>query len=1089
MMVAVVAVAAGSVGLVSVPAQAEPPPPDVKEVAVEEGVAAPAADGIAGTPVVADQTGTVDVAALAAEAPSLPASPDEPVEVPLGDAPDLPTGALDPDLIRPDDPSVTGTIGAGDPDAAPGEAPQAPGGGSAEPEPTPPGLATNFQGVVDTGWIPPDTDGAVGPNHVVNAVNGGVRIQSRTGAAISQVTLNDFWSPVLTSGNSFDPRILYDRFNGRWIMSAVDNSNSASSSLLLGVTTTSDPTGTWILRRYDTDADNNEWADFPTMGFNKNWITVGLNMFQIGGGFTRPQVYAIDKAALYAGGSGTGVFWGALSSSDYGFTLMPATTEDNTTDTQYLARVWGQLSGSGYLALHTITGTVASPTLGTVYAYPAATGASWSGSAGVTNIGPQLGGNPVNIGDDRLHAVVYRGGKLWISHHVFLPATSPNRAAVQWWSVTASTGAVLQRGRIDSGSASTSFGYPSLAVNANEDVLVGYSRFGSSQYPSANYAFRYGTDAAGTLQGDTLLKAGEANYVRTDSVSRNRWGDYSSTHVDPVNGTDLWTLQEYARTGNTWGTWWARITPQGVAAPPNDAFANATVLPSASGTLSGTNVGATKETGEPNHGDNAGGASIWYRFTAPASGVATVDTVGSSLDTLLGVYTGSAVNGLTLVAGNDDSGNALTSAVQFTATAGTTYRIAVDGFANLTAATGSVNLNWSFPTIGGVSGTVLESGSGTPVAGAWVALLRSADFSLAGGAVADANGDYTLAASAGTYYAYVIDPTGRHVAGFHGPPTLVTVTPGTFIDVDPSTASTRGSISGTIRETGTNTPIFGAWAVALSTDPATTGAIEVHAVANASGQYSLNGLSARNHFVGWIDPTGNHASRFAPNALNVPDSTPVNVPAAGTAVSNGSLPVQAGTGGGQTLQGTVTEDGTGAPLSGVYVVALQAADFRMARGAVTNAAGGWSMSLATGSYKLAFFDGTGLHLMEWHSNQPSTGLANAASVSPPQVVNAGLGVSTGRMTGTVTDAPSGLPLNAAWVLAIGPFGIAGGAVTGGNGTYTVADLPPGTYRATFVDPTGARRQEFWDDSLTIDGSTPFGVAAGQTVTRNAGLSP
>ena len=109
MMVAVVAVAAGSVGLVSVPAQAEPPPPDVKEVAVEEGVAAPAADGIAGTPVVADQTGTVDVVALAAEAPSLPASPDEPVEVPLGDAPDLPTGALDPDLIRPDDPSVTGT--------------------------------------------------------------------------------------------------------------------------------------------------------------------------------------------------------------------------------------------------------------------------------------------------------------------------------------------------------------------------------------------------------------------------------------------------------------------------------------------------------------------------------------------------------------------------------------------------------------------------------------------------------------------------------------------------------------------------------------------------------------------------------------------------------------------------------------------------------------------------------------------------------------------------------------------------------------------------------------------------------------------
>lgn len=1068
-------------GLAIVPASAESPPPSAEERAATTESSAATEEGVTGESIVADATGTVDVTALAATGAQATATGEEPVEVPFGEAPNRPTGTIDPDLVRPDDPSVTGTTGAGDVGAAPGDS----------PDPNPPSLATNFQGITDTGWIPPDTDGAVGPNHVVSAVNGGVLIQNRTGGAISQVSLNAFWASVLPSGNSFDPRILYDRFNNRWITSAVDNSSSAASSLLLGVSATSDPTGSWFLRRYDADADNNEWADYPTMGFNKNWITIGLNMFQIGGGFTRPQVYAIDKMALYGGGPGTGVFWGSLSSTDYGFTIMPATTEDNTTDTQYLARVWGQTGGSGYLALHTITGPVGSPTLSAAYAFPQAAGAGWSGSAGVTNIGPQLGGNPLNIGDDRIHGLVYRAGELWVSHHIFLPAGGPNRAAVQWWNLTAASGGVLQRGRIDSGSSATSFGYPTIAVNGNEDALVGYSRFGTSQYPSANYAFRYGTDAAGTLQADTLLKAGESNYLRVDGVGRNRWGDYSSTHVDPVNGTDLWTIQEYARAGNTWGTWWARLSPQGTPpGPANDNFANSILLsPADEGLTAGTNVGATKEPGEPNH-FSTGGASVWYHVTAPVTGHATINTDGSDFDTLLAVYTGSTLNGLTQVVADDDSGTDNDSAVAFDAVAGTTYRIAVDGYNNGGgAATGNLNLRWDLVNPSGVSGTVTEAGTGTPIGGAWVALLRMSDFSLAGAAVADGSGNYTMSIGPGTYFAYVIDPTGRHVAGFHGAPTEVTVTPGTFADVDPTAASTRGSISGTIRDSATNVPIAGAWSVVLSANLANTGTTEAVVVANGSGQYSVPNLTTGNHYVGWVDPSGNHATRFAPSSPDVPSATPVNVNAGATATSNGSLPAQTPTGTGSTLQGTVTEEGTGLPLPGVHVVALNDADFRMARGAVTNASGMWSMSLAVGSYKLAFIDSTGLHLMEWHNNLPSTGLGSATSVSPPQVVNAALTPGTGRMTGTVTDAPSGTPLNGAWVLAIGPSGIEGGSVAATNGSYTVSNLPPGTYRATFVDPTGARRQEFWDNSLSFEGSTPFAIAANQTVTRNAGLAP
>src|SRR5205085_956184 len=85
-----------------------------------------------------------------------------------------------------------------------------------------------------------------------------------------------------------------------------------------------------------------------------------------------------------------------------------------------------------------------------------------------------------------------------------------------------------------------------------------------------------------------------------------------------------------------------------------------------------------------------GGHSVWWTWTAPSSSRVSVDTIGSNFDTTLGVYTGSAVTGLTTVASDNDSGGNDTSRLTFTATAGTTYRIAVDGFGG---ATGNITLH------------------------------------------------------------------------------------------------------------------------------------------------------------------------------------------------------------------------------------------------------------------------------------------------------------------------------------------------------------------------------------------------------------
>src|SRR5207248_977578 len=133
---------------------------------------------------------------------------------------------------------------------------------------------------------------------------------------------------------------------------------------------------------------------------------------------------------------------------------------------------------------------------------------------------------------------------------------------------------------------------------------------------------------------------------------------------------DGWSARSLPAKGNIALAWQLVLPP----APANDNFAAAQIISGQSGNTTGTTVSATKETGEPNHAGNAGGASVWYSWTAPATGQATLTTAGSSFNTLLGVYTGSSVSSLTTVTLNDDaSGSTTTSQVSFAATSGVTY--------------------------------------------------------------------------------------------------------------------------------------------------------------------------------------------------------------------------------------------------------------------------------------------------------------------------------------------------------------------------------------------------------------------------------
>jgi hypothetical protein len=146
-----------------------------------------------------------------------------------------------------------------------------------------------------------------------------------------------------------------------------------------------------------------------------------------------------------------------------------------------------------------------------------------------------------------------------------LPAGAPTRTAAQWWQFDAN-GTVRQFGRVDDSTGTIFYAYPSIAVNTQDDAVLGYSSFSANQFAAANYSIRLAADSLNTMRSDAVLKAGEAAYYKTFGGSDNRWGDYSNTVVDPSNDLDIWTIQEYASSpnfmngDNRWGTWWGKFS-------------------------------------------------------------------------------------------------------------------------------------------------------------------------------------------------------------------------------------------------------------------------------------------------------------------------------------------------------------------------------------------------------------------------------------------------------------------------------------------------------------------------------------------------
>jgi hypothetical protein len=559
-----------------------------------------------------------------------------------------------------------------------------------------PATSQNFQGVLDNGTlIPPDINGAVGTSYTMETTNQQFNIYNKSAGSLnSTVSITTLFASSGLTGY-YDPHIIYDPTADRFVICIDAGGGTAAnpSYFALAVSASGDPTGSWYIYKVEcTPSATSDFMDYPMLGFSSNWIVMTGNDFPSSGS-NSTHIYVWPKPTLYAGGAGT-----ATTFVDATHILVsPASTYDAGVSTLYMVSDYnGNSGGNGYVNIGTITGT-SSP----VYSAGSQLGVNqpWKEPTALVDA-PQLGetaAKGLEAGDTRIHSCIYRNGSLWFTHSIFLPATgTTTNSGVDWWQVNPSSLSIIQFGRISDPASKIWYYYPSLDVNANGDMLIGYATSSATAYGGAQYALRLASDPVNTLESPVQFVNGVAGYYKTYGGGRNRWGDFSGTAFDPVDGS-FWTFQEWANSGSNWGTQVAHIPVSSVAPCNAPTGMNTTSIGNTTATFNWTAVsGAT-------------GYNIQYRVVGTSPWTAETSSTASYNATVLLAGTNYEWQVQTICSATSTS--SFTGSTNFTTTGGGGTCATPTGLTVSSVTSASATAGWS-AVAGAVSYTLQYEPSG-----------------------------------------------------------------------------------------------------------------------------------------------------------------------------------------------------------------------------------------------------------------------------------------------------------------------------------------------------------------------------------------
>lgn len=442
--------------------------------------------------------------------------------------------------------------------------------------------------------FPPNNAGAAGPTQYLAAVNGGIRsFDKATGASDGAIDMNldTFFALVSDGYDVKDPHVRYDRTTGRWyilghtsahldgfiprILIAVSDSDTLSQGTVWSFF--------YFIPSELTPQRNltGLFEDFPTLGLDDNALYIGLNIFRReGGGLENTDGFVVRKSSLLGAGPLVVTPFRNLIDESGNGPITPQGVDNFDSNPSYGYFIGVDKSYFGRLILRTIRNAATTPEIApnaplnvdaTVYPLY------------VDHLGNKMGMrgylDPI---DDRLANAHVRQGKLYAVHNIGVnnegistykkPST---RTGCRWYQIDinqTNSPRLIQSGTVYGSSEENNphhknFLIPSIMTNGPESIVVAASTAGKRRYINATFAIHHAADIEGLMRGPYYYTNTQTAYNPPEdpgSMRGRRWGDYSTTTIDPSDNMTFWAIQQFCNQENSYAVRVARIP----AAPP-----------------------------------------------------------------------------------------------------------------------------------------------------------------------------------------------------------------------------------------------------------------------------------------------------------------------------------------------------------------------------------------------------------------------------------------------------------------------------------------------------------------------------------------
>lgn len=487
-------------------------------------------------------------------------------------------------------------------------------------------------------YYPPDCNGTAGPSHYMQTVNSTYAIYNKTGTLLAGPTnLNTMFTGLPgATYNDGDPIVLYDEMADRWFMAEFSISGS-NDYMLVAVSTTNDPTGTWYKYSFDVA----ETPDYEKFGVWPDGYYMGTN------NDSGNDIYVFERSVMLAGGAspkmvGFDNAWRPTTID--GFMCVPPVDNDGTAAPAGSPGLFITINddaiggGSDQLWIYELAvnwTTTSSSTFSRVQqinvtAFDSNFGADWTNIAqpGTTQ---QLDAIPQVI----MNVPQYRNfgtyQTLVCCHTVDVDNT--DHAGIRWYELrkTASTWSIRQQGTYAPDAHSRWMG--SVMLNGSGKLGLGYSISSSSVYPGIRYT---GQSAAAYAAATGTMDVAES-VIQTGAQSQTaaeRWGDYSLMSVDPSDDATFWFTTQYIASSQRKtkvasfkiGNAPLATTTAATSVTATAATLNGTVNPNGLATTYYFQWGTTTSYGTNTTSASAGSGTSTLSFSEPITGLITGTT-------------------------------------------------------------------------------------------------------------------------------------------------------------------------------------------------------------------------------------------------------------------------------------------------------------------------------------------------------------------------------------------------------------------------------------------------------------------------------